>query len=460
MTSVLLPLLIVATVAGGWLYTQWPALQERKKAAREVAQQRVQDEADAARAEQEARRELVREDPDKALPTVINALGPARMAADDREARAAVARAQKETNDAQRELTRAEKAVPRWYWHPVLRFLVLAAGPAAVAVLIAKVAFDWMMLRPITGPAVAVILAALIPIMLLVAAGLVSYGLGWHTDGARTVTQRAITFAGVAMATALLVAIFVLSPLRTLESHQADIAAKQATVTSLSLAQQESPDEITDEPIAAARDELEAAHAAAASDAQVQRFFGVGLGVAEIVLAEVALLGLTAVPLIRAQRRLARAQQDQARAEAEQAQTDRAKRQRVEQVATTTLEYLQQSGVEDARGQTLQLIADVAIISAAVDTADLNYASTALESGPSEEGAVPSSGDSEPEPDTTASTTAAPVPEDSPFAFMEPEAPHGPGTCPPDLPPIPDLPKRRPGVLDHDSEIDDFDVSA
>jgi hypothetical protein len=463
MIILLLPLLLVATVAGGWLYTHWPAIQRRKAEGKEQVQEQRRNAEAAAEADRNRSQQRVRDNPEIALPTVIRGLAPAEMAAEEREVQETLSRAQGDTAAAQDELSSAEDAAPQWYRHPVLRTLVFAAAPAALIVLVANVVFDWMMLKAVSGTGVAIVLACFVPLALLAGACLVSYGSGMHTGGLRRATHRAMTFAGVTMLAVLLMAILYLSPLRTLDAHKAEIDDKRATLSSLSVAHQESPQETTVEMVEAASGELEAAKTAAKSDAHVQRFFGVGLGIAEIIFAEVAIIGFAALPLRRARRRLTQAQVAQTRAEEHLSQIVRAKEQRVEQVATATLDYLQQNDVGNPREVTLQLIAEAGIVRAAIATANLNLIHieqpTPPETAIDGDRGVPTA--AEPSAETTAAGAAfTAVPENS--APMSPQADplQGPPLGNPPLDVLVDPAPARSGALDHTLDIDDFDISA
>ena len=315
--TLLLPILLVATGAGAVLYAQWPAIQQRTHGTRQAAEAQKQAERATAEAEdrarqeaadaerERARRRLIDAPVDNILTSIIRALKPAQMRDDDETARAGHADAAAKTAEARAELITVQASAPTWSKRPVLVALVLAAVPAAALVVLVNMIFDFMMLVHVTGIAVALVLAWFIPVALLGATGLVSFGSGLHSDGERSPAMRAMTFVGGVAILALLFAVYYLAPLRTIESHQAEIADKSATVSSLTAQNADSPDDTPSSVVEAAQAELDTARDAAKADADVQRAFGVGLGLTEILFAEAALFALLLLPVTLARRRSA-----------------------------------------------------------------------------------------------------------------------------------------------------------
>ena len=480
--TLLLPILLVATAAGGVLYTQWPAIQQRTHGARQAAETQRQAERAAVEVEEQARqaaadaereralRRLLDAPVDNILTSIIRALKPAQMREDDDVARAGHADATDRTAVAKADLITVQASAPTWSRRPVLLALVLAAVPAAVLVIFANMVFDFMMLDHVTGVVVALVLAWFIPVGLLGATGLVSFGSGLHSDGERSPAMRAMTFVGGIAILALLFAIYYLAPLRTLESHQAEIADKSATVNSLTAQNADSPDDTPSSVVEAAQVELAAAKKAADADADVQRAFGVGLGLTEILFAEVALFALLLLPVALARRRLNQAELAEAQAALRLKEVQRVKADTIERTATAGLEYLLANGVPNPREVILQAIAEAGVINTAVATADLNVLRGAVtstdESHEGHAGARTATEGNQTRPEMgpvgepispAAIYVPAPTPEEV-LDFADSQEAPLPG--PPTVIEVGPEPRRSAGQLDDSLSISDFDNSA
>lgn len=376
--------LVMAVLAGGSLYTAWPAVlarrekgaqqadKERAEVRKRAEDERVAQEKAAAEKRKEDHARLRANPVEVILSTVIRGLDPVGMRAAEESAQSALEAAKQETADAEGALAESESAAPSWYGRPVLRALVLASVPALGLVVAGNCVFEFLMLKNVSSGVVAVVFAGFMPLTLLGCASLSTFGMGFHTDRRRSQTQRACTVAGVVGVIAALTVLGYLAPLRTAEKHASSVATRAATLNSVTVQNAEDPAATPDAMVDQAKAQLTAAQNTADADGTIQRVFGVGLGLAEVLFAEVALQSVFLIPIFRGRRRLMAATSIEDQAHQLVVSVTGANDARIQNTTTSALEYLTAQGIPDPRQFVLQAVAHAGVIVTAVETADLS----------------------------------------------------------------------------------------